>query len=218
MANFRTPIPNLLDYSSDALLRFPISSPKVNPVYPSVRHNEDKLNEEMAATLPIRLPSFTYDSPHTKTHLLLQAHFMRQAMPMTDYITDLKSVHDQAMRILQAMVDVSADSGWLKVTLKIMHLVKMIVQGCWMKDNPLIQLPHVEHYQIPLFYNHKSLHKDSSFPDILIAYSNRQDLLRNNLSSELGEREIQQIHKVCETGIILKCRIIDHLALSFHKF
>ena len=66
-----------------------------------VRHNEDKLNEEMAGSLPIRVPSFSYDSPHTKVHLLLQAHFSRQAMPMTDYITDLKSVHDQAIRILQ---------------------------------------------------------------------------------------------------------------------
>jgi activating signal cointegrator complex subunit 3 len=66
-----------------------------------VRHNEDKINEELASSLPIRVPCFMYDSPHTKVHLLLQAHFTRQSMPMTDYITDLKSVHDQAIRILQ---------------------------------------------------------------------------------------------------------------------
>ena len=43
----------------------------------------------------------TLDSPHTKTHLLLQAHFSRAALPIADYLTDTKSVLDQALRILQ---------------------------------------------------------------------------------------------------------------------
>ncbi|XP_063676843.1 activating signal cointegrator 1 complex subunit 3-like isoform X2 [Bolinopsis microptera] len=160
-----------------------------------VRHNEDKINEEMATSLPIRVPSFSYDSPHTKVHLLLQAHFTRTAMPMTDYITDLKSVHDQAIRILQAMLDVAADSGWLKTSLSIMHIVKMVIQGCWMKDDPLLQLPHVEPHQLHLFYQLQSLSGSVSFPEILLAYSNRQDLLRKNLESDFNERELNQIHK-----------------------
>ena len=158
-----------------------------------VRHNEDKVNEEMASSLPIRVPSYTYDSPHTKVHLLLQAHFTRQGMPMTDYVTDLKSVHDQAIRILQAMLDVSADSGWLETSLRVMHLVKMIIQGCWMKDDPLLQLPHVEPYHLPLFYNIPS--QDASFADIVQSYSGKTDLLRKNLSSQFKEPQIQQINR-----------------------
>jgi len=45
--------------------------------------------------------SFTFDSPHTKAFLLLQAHFKGSPMPITDYLTDLKMVLDQAVRILQ---------------------------------------------------------------------------------------------------------------------
>ena len=42
-----------------------------------------------------------YDSPHTKTHLLFQAHFSRVQVLIADYITDTKSVLDQALRIMQ---------------------------------------------------------------------------------------------------------------------
>ena len=52
----------------------------------------------------------------------------------------------------QAMLDVAADSGWLRTSLNIMHLVKMIIQGCWLKDDPLLQLPIVEPDQLHLFY------------------------------------------------------------------
>lgn len=41
------------------------------------------------------------DSPHVKANLLLQAHFSRLPLPCADYLTDLKSVLDQAIRILQ---------------------------------------------------------------------------------------------------------------------
>jgi len=55
----------------------------------------------LAPKLPIPVDPLTFDSPHTKAHLLLQAHFSRAPLPITDYLTDTKSVLDQALRILQ---------------------------------------------------------------------------------------------------------------------
>jgi activating signal cointegrator complex subunit 3 len=49
----------------------------------------------------------------------VQAHFERAELPISDYVTDTKSVLDQAVRILQAMVDVAADRGWLSTTLQV---------------------------------------------------------------------------------------------------
>ena len=66
-----------------------------------VRHNEDQVNTELAKQLPIEVNQYTMDSSHTKTHLLLQAHFNQTTLPSTDYLTDTKSVLDQAIRILQ---------------------------------------------------------------------------------------------------------------------
>lgn len=67
-----------------------------------VRHNEDGLNRSLSSRLPLAVePPESFDSPHTKTHLLLQAHFSRAELPIADYATDTKSVLDQALRILQ---------------------------------------------------------------------------------------------------------------------
>ena len=74
-----------------------------------VRHNEDVMNGELAEKLPLPVDSRLLDSPHIKTHLLLQAHFSRVGLPISDYITDTKSVLDQSIRILQAMVDVAGE-------------------------------------------------------------------------------------------------------------
>ncbi len=62
----------------------------------------------LAQQLPIPIDPQTCDSPHTKTHLLLQAHFSRASLPIADYATDTKSVLDQALRILQ--VETSLES------------------------------------------------------------------------------------------------------------
>lgn len=69
----------------------------------------------------------------------------------------------------------------------------MIVQGCWMKDDPLLQLPHVEPYHLNLFYNLPT--QSTAFPDIVQSYSGKLDLLRKNLSSQFKENQIQQINK-----------------------
>ena len=50
-------------------------------------------------------------------------------LPNSDYGTDTKSVMDQAIRILQALIDVVADSGWLATTLRVQNLMQMIIQG-----------------------------------------------------------------------------------------
>ena len=119
------------------------------------------------------------ESPNTKTFLLLQAHFSRLTLPCSDYYTDLKSVLDQTIRILQvksqkkilkvhaflviwksntflqAMIDVSAESGWLTSTLRIMNVMQMVVQARWIHDSPFLMLPRVEPHMLHLFRKRK---------------------------------------------------------------
>ena len=66
-----------------------------------MRHNEDKLNEELSKVVQHPVDARLYDDPHSKANLLLQAHFSRLPLPISDYVTDQKSVLDQAIRILQ---------------------------------------------------------------------------------------------------------------------
>ncbi|XP_037079390.1 activating signal cointegrator 1 complex subunit 3-like [Pollicipes pollicipes] len=109
-----------------------------------VRHNEDNTNSELAKTCPLPVDALMYDSPHVKTHLLFQTHFGRLPLPVADYVTDQKSVLDQAIRIGQALLDLVAESGWLATALRAVHLQQQMVQARWLSDSPLLTLPHVE--------------------------------------------------------------------------
>ncbi|CAI5530093.1 unnamed protein product [Closterium sp. Naga37s-1] len=109
-----------------------------------VRHNEEFVNAELAKHVRWKVDHRTYDDPHTKTNLLLQAHCARLAMPMSDYETDLKSVLDQTMRVLQAMIDTAATAGQLQPAVLTMRLTQMVIQAVWCDlGSPIAMLPHV---------------------------------------------------------------------------
>ena len=93
-----------------------------------VRHNEEHLNATLAESLPWRTDHLDMESSHTKAFLLLQAHFFQVKLPISDYITDTKSVLDQAPRVLNGMIDVAADAGQLELALRLMRISQMIVQ------------------------------------------------------------------------------------------
>mmetsp|Transcript_13654 Transcript_13654/g.49673 ORF Transcript_13654/g.49673 Transcript_13654/m.49673 type:complete len:2207 (-) Transcript_13654:489-7109(-) len=108
-----------------------------------VRHNEDKLNAALAESVYLPVDVRTADDPHTKANLLFQAHLSRLPLPVSDYFTDTKSVLDNSVRIIQAMVDAAADAGWLSTTMSIMHMLQMFVQAAWGHESSLLTLPHV---------------------------------------------------------------------------
>ncbi len=114
-----------------------------------VRHNEDLINTDLAKSCPLPTNPYTMDSPHTKAHLLLQCHLARLPLPCTDYVTDTKSVMDNALRVMQAMLDVCAESGWLASTLRMALLLQSVVQARWDSDPNLLVLPHLEPHMLP---------------------------------------------------------------------
>ncbi len=88
--------------------------------------------------------SGAWDSPHVKTELLLQAHMQRTQLPVVDYVTDTRSVMEQAIRIVTAMLDVASDCGWVKSVRSCISLLQALSQGCFWDNSPLLQLPHVQ--------------------------------------------------------------------------
>lgn len=93
----------------------------------------------------------SYDLSSTKAFLLFQAHFGRLPLPCADYYTDLKSVLDQAIRIIQAMIDILAESGFLIGTLRMIHILQMTIQARWIEQPAILTLPHIEVEHLPLF-------------------------------------------------------------------
>ncbi|XP_065206562.1 activating signal cointegrator 1 complex subunit 3 [Planococcus citri] len=159
-----------------------------------VRHNEEIYNAELAKYCPVKVDPSTYDSPHTKTHLLLQAHFSHLVLPCTDYQTDLKSVLDQSLRILQAMIDVCGERGWLVSTLRAQQLIQMLVQGRWVTNHSLLTLPHIEQRHVYLFT--RGYPMPPSLPALRETVCDNYSELMNMLQNEFTESQINSIYEV----------------------
>ncbi|XP_074539494.1 activating signal cointegrator 1 complex subunit 3 [Halichoeres trimaculatus] len=167
-----------------------------------VRHNEDQLNSQLAQQLPLQVNPHSYDSAHTKTHLLLQAFFSHAQLPCSDYNTDTKTVLDNAIRICQAMLDVAANEGWLVTALSICNLVQMIVQGRWLHDSSLLTLPHVEQQDLHLFRkwtNRKGRSDLGGFsgpieglPELIAACGGKESVFASIIGQELHSNQIAQ--------------------------
>lgn len=158
-----------------------------------VRHNEDKLNAELSNDVPLKVNSYSLDSPHTKCNLILQAHFSRVQLPCSDYITDTKSVLDQCLRVMQAILDFCADKGWLKVSLYIVNLMQMSCQGRWLSDSDLLILPHLEHEHLTRFFNNRP--KIDCLPRLIEACEKNQNLIESLVGDLLDRNQVKDINQ-----------------------
>lgn len=111
-----------------------------------VRHNEDLINAELSRNLTFPGTSFGLPmwDPHVKAFLLLQAHMSRITLPITDYVGDQTSVLDQAIRIIQASIDVLAELGYLSSALEMIHLLQSVKSARWPTESPVSILPGVD--------------------------------------------------------------------------
>eukprot|EP00983_Pelagomonas_calceolata_P114795 1160128-Pelagomonas_calceolata.AAC.15 len=75
-----------------------------------------------------QVDSAKFTDPHTKVNALLQAHFSRTNIT-GDLSQDQRAVVPEAVRLLQAVVDVVASSGWLSPALVAMEMSQMVVQA-----------------------------------------------------------------------------------------
>ncbi|KAL6943293.1 hydrophobin [Hanseniaspora osmophila] len=114
-----------------------------------VRHGEEIMNVEMSSKSRYPFEQIFSDEqealpawdPHVKTFLLLQAYFSRVDLPIADYHQDTVSVLDQALRILQAYIDVASELGYLRTALQMIKAIQCLKQGYWFEDDPVTALP-----------------------------------------------------------------------------
>ena len=127
-----------------------------------MRHNEEEHNAELSEEVPwgpnTEIPlgrkngRYRYShadedmmaEPHTKCFLLLQANLANIKLPVTDYITDTRSVMDQIPRLLAAMQYVSLDDSGVSGSFDLMcafAVTRQVVQAKSMPGtNPLEQI------------------------------------------------------------------------------
>jgi hypothetical protein len=80
------------------------------------------MNEEFSQLCFI-MSENSFESPHCKAFLLLQAHLFSLPLPITDYVTDLKSVLDQCIRILLCFLHIAL---WKQQGMTFLHGVLLL--------------------------------------------------------------------------------------------
>ena len=116
--------------------------------------------------------------------------------------------------VLQAMLDVAADEGWLVAALSIINLLQMVIQGRWLSDSTLLLLPHVQPYHIHCFRplqdggaRRKHLPQLSApietLPELMHAVNGRFDVINAFLDQEMSR---DQITEVCQLITLEKYR------------
>ncbi|KAM0514636.1 hypothetical protein ACHAPE_006632 [Trichoderma viride] len=108
--------------------------------YVQVRRHEDGLLRRIYDRIPVKMAQPTYDTPHFKTFVLLQAHFSRMQLPI-DLAKDQEIILARILSLLSAMVDILSSDGHLNA-MNAMEMSQMVVQAMWDRDSPLKQIPH----------------------------------------------------------------------------
>ncbi|KAJ3152645.1 activating signal cointegrator 1 complex subunit [Geranomyces variabilis] len=173
-----------------------------------VRHNEDKMNMDLEKLLPVAINSssanaepstfattnfYEYDNPHAKAFLLMQGHLTRQrSMPCADFFTDTVSVLDQSIRVMQAMVDITAEDGHLSTCLGIMNMMQCVKQALWPTSSTLLTLPRVDESMLSSF-KHKGRTLESVADLIQLGSRELNDVLSKAGMSPGHREEIKRV-------------------------
>jgi len=127
------------------------------------------------------------EDAHFKANLLVQAHLLHLQLPIADYSTDLKSVLDQCIRILQAMMDVSAEKALLSTTLTIQTVLQAIIQARWPDANALWQLPFLNENLFAAICRDFA----QDLPTLIVRGKEQPDTLRQILKKALPEKDAE---------------------------
>ncbi|XP_072381205.1 activating signal cointegrator 1 complex subunit 3-like isoform X2 [Diabrotica undecimpunctata] len=109
-----------------------------------VRHNEDNINRDLVRQIELKT-SFAYDSPALKVLLMIKYYLLDLNLPNQEYVLDLKNVLDQIIRIIHAMMNLSASRNWRDCTIRLIFFCQMLIQGYTINTSNVMMLPYINH-------------------------------------------------------------------------
>ena len=105
-----------------------------------IRRREDHILRQIYDRVPVKMAQPSYESPHFKAFVLLQAHFSRMQLPV-DLAKDQEMILSRILNLLSGCVDVLSSEGHLNA-MSAMEMSQMVVQAMWDRDSPLKQIPY----------------------------------------------------------------------------
>ena len=109
-----------------------------------VRHNEEHLNEQLCIDITTTIyqqkitnnnsffsfiiKNYEFTSAHCKTMLLLVSHLENMKLPISDYNTDRKTILDQIIRVMKAVIDIAVVEGLYDIVIRLFFLLQSLIQ------------------------------------------------------------------------------------------
>ena len=111
-------------------------------------------------------------------------------------MTDTKSVLDQCLRIMQSVLDICGENGWLNASLLVINLMQMVCQGRWIHDSDLLCVPHIETEHLTRFYNNSSYQIDC-LPRLIeyVEKHNNKNCLEELIGDLMDNNQIRMIYQ-----------------------
>ncbi|KAF1808060.1 DEAD/DEAH box helicase domain-containing protein [Eremomyces bilateralis CBS 781.70] len=128
-----------------------------------IRRHEDHVLRRIYDRLPYKMAEASYESPHFKAFVLVQAHLSRMELPI-DLAKDQEVILCKILGLLSACVDVLSSESHMNC-IQAMELSQMIVQATW-HDGPLKQIPHFDERAIQVA-NDAGVHDVMQFMDYM---------------------------------------------------
>ncbi|KAL3290201.1 hypothetical protein HHI36_023560 [Cryptolaemus montrouzieri] len=169
-----------------------------------VRHNEDKINKQLMRDLNLQI-AMSPDSPHLKVYLLIYCYINGIELPNQEYVIDLKTVFDQIIRIIQALISLTAYKGWTDCSLKLVYISQMILQGLPITSSSILMLPYMDdtvaqNFSMELAKNlsNWSAHNNLSIPLLQKMLKNFKEPLTKTLNKIFDSSKTKQILKAVQ--------------------
>ncbi|CAG8540770.1 3214_t:CDS:2, partial [Ambispora leptoticha] len=118
----------------------PSDAAALSPVISSVKEELDKRFGEKFEK------SKKYNAPYCqKAYVLLHAYLLRIKISDANLLKDQEFIIEKAAHLVNGILDISLAHHWLTTTNNCIELRQLLTQAIWPGENPLVQLPYINH-------------------------------------------------------------------------
>lgn len=158
-----------------------------------LRRHETTLLRRIYDRVAVKMSQASYDSPHFKAFVLLQAHALRMQLPI-DLTKDQELILSKVPGLLSAAVDILSSDGHLNA-LVAMEMSQLIVQAMWEKDSDLKQIPHFGNEVVRLCYQF-GIENIEEFMDAMGEENSNKKMLTDKLKEAgIATKELNEAAK-----------------------
>eukprot|EP01084_Bolivina_argentea_P258227 435261_1 len=149
----------------------------------------------------------------TKGALMLFAHFTNKELKGKKLIDQQRKMLVMSPGLLEAVIELAWTRRWLTATLNAINFSQYLVQGLWVGDSPLMQLPNIGKAEVTALDN-ESKGKTSLAQYLKLSSEDQM----KNLKDLLSENEMRELKKVISTmpriDVKVSCYVDDEKEIA----